>query len=71
MKEYYVTALELAQVLKISPASAYKAVANMNDELKRNGYQVFPGRVPLAYITQKYYGLTEEVFENGISKINS
>lgn len=71
MKNYYVTAQDLAIALNISSATAYKSIASMNDELRRNGYQIFPGRVPLAFVKQKYFGLTEEVFENGRSEINS
>lgn len=68
MKGYYISAPELAAALDISTPTAYKAIANMNNELKRNGYQVFSGRVPIAYVKQKYYGLTEEDLEHGNKK---
>lgn len=71
MNRYYITAPELAAALKISTPTAYKAIASMNDELKKNGYQIFSGRIPKAYLQKKYYGLDEEVFENGRSEINS
>lgn len=69
--DYYIGSAELAKLLNCSTANAYKAIREMNDELAREGFRVFPGRIPKAYLQKKYYGLDEEVFENGRSENNS
>lgn len=71
MKKYYINAEEVAKVLEISVANAYSRIREMNNELSANGYQILPGKVPIAYFQKKYYGLEEEVINNGISEANT
>lgn len=54
---YYVGAEELAKSLNCCTAAAYKFIREMNDELAREGYCVFSGRVPKSYVQKKYYGI--------------
>lgn len=71
MKKYYMNAEEVAKTLDISLTNAYVRIREMNNELSASGYQVIAGRVPIAYFKKKYYGLEEEVINNGISKANT
>ncbi len=67
MRKQYVTAQDLSNVLDISISNAYVRVRELNRELEKKGYQTIPGRIPIAYAKEKFYGLElefEEV-ENG------
>lgn len=62
MKEQsFITATELAEMLKISKGHAYKIIHKLNEELEQQGYLVFSGRVPRKYLEERCYGLREEV----------
>lgn len=65
MKKQYVTAQDLADVLEISLSNAYVRVRELNKELDKQGYQTIPGRIPLAYAKEKFYGLDFEGDMNG------
>ena len=41
----YITATELAEMLGISKGHAYKIIRGLNNELKKDGYIVFSGKV--------------------------
>lgn len=72
--DYYIGSAELAKLLNCSIANAYKAIREMNEELAREGFRVFPGRIPKAYLQKKYYGIHldgEEMTKDGGSKANS
>lgn len=56
MKSRFYTAQEVAEMLDVSPATAYKIIKGLNAELKAQGYIVINGRVPIAYFDQKCYG---------------
>ena len=60
MKKQYITAQELAQVLDISMSNAYVRIREMNDELKKQNYQIIQGRIPIAYAQQKFMGIDFE-----------
>ena len=65
MKKTYMTAQELAPIIGVSVAGAYVRIRQMNDELKCQGYQTIPGRIPIAYVKEKFYGVDFEEAENG------
>lgn len=41
----YLTAEEVAEILGVSKAYAYKVIRNLNDELEIKGYVVISGKV--------------------------
>ena len=52
----YITATELAEMLGISKGHAYKIIRGLNNELKKDGYIVFSGKVPKDYFNKRCYG---------------
>ena len=52
----YITAKELAEMLGISKGHAYKIIRGLNNELKKDGYIVFSGKVPKDYFNKRCYG---------------
>ena len=52
----YITAAELAEMLGISKGHAYKIIRGLNNELKKDGYIVFSGKVPKDYFNKRCYG---------------
>ena len=59
MNNKFICAEEVAQELSVSKPYAYKLLRDMNDELKRKGYLVIPGRVSRKYFEEKFYGMCE------------
>ena len=55
MDNMYVKASEVAEMIGVSRAKAYKMVAQMNKELKAQNYLVISGRVPRKYLMEKLY----------------
>lgn len=56
----FVTAEQLAAMLNVSKGHAYKVIHNLNEELKKQGYLTFSGRIPRRYLEERCYGLREE-----------
>ena len=52
----YITAKEYAEMLGISKGHAYKIIRVLNNELKKDGYIVFSGKVPKDYFNKRCYG---------------
>ena len=57
----YITAAELAELLKISVGHTYKVIHRLNEELAAKGFLTFSGRVPRKYLEERCYGLNTEV----------
>ncbi len=57
----YITAAELAELLRISVGHAYKVIHRLNEELAAKGYLTFSGKVPRKYLEERCYGLNTEV----------
>lgn len=51
----YVKAAEVAEMIGVSRAKAYKMIAAMNEELKAQNYLVISGRVPRKFLMEKLY----------------
>lgn len=49
----YVRASEVAEILDVSKAKAYKLIAEMNDELRSQNIIVINGRVPRKYLMKR------------------
>ena len=56
----YITATELAEMLGISKGHAYKIIRGLNNELKKDGYIVFSGKIPKDYFNKRCYGYGEQ-----------
>ena len=52
----FIKADEVAEVLEVSKAYAYKLIQRMNKELKAKGFLVIPGRVDRSYFYESFYG---------------
>lgn len=60
-------AKELAEVLGCSESKSYQFIKQMNDELKKKGFLVLRGKVPVAYVQERFFGIktvTQEGVEN-------
>ena len=55
-----IDAAEVAQILDVSKAFAYKAVRELNEELKNKGFITIAGKVSRKYFEEKFYGLAKE-----------
>lgn len=56
-----IDAAEVAQILDVSKAFAYKVVRELNEELKNKGFITIAGKVSRKYFEEKFYGLAKEV----------
>lgn len=50
-------AKELGEVLGVSESKAYQFIRQMNDELKGKGFLVVRGKVPAAYVEERFFGV--------------
>lgn len=53
-------AKELGEVLGCSESKAYQFIRQMNDELKEKGFLVLRGKVPAAYVQERFFGVKTE-----------
>ena len=54
-----IDAAEVAQILDVSKAFAYKVVRELNEELKNKGFITIAGKVRRKYFEEKFYGLAK------------
>lgn len=50
-------AKELAEILGCSEGKAYTFIRIMNDELKKKGYLTLRGKIPAAYVQERFFGV--------------
>lgn len=55
-KSVFYDSEDLSKLFDCSKSYAYKIIAQMNHELKEQGYFTIPGKVPRAYCATKVYG---------------
>lgn len=55
-----IDAAEVAQILDVSKAFAYKVVRELNEELKNKGFITIASKVSRKYFEEKFYGLAKE-----------
>ena len=60
-RKSFITAAELAEMLSVSMGHSYKVIHKLNDELEKQGYLTFPGRIPRRYLEERCYGLEKGV----------
>lgn len=55
-KQFY-TAQDLSELLSVSESKSYSLIRTMNDELQQQGFLVVRGRVPVAYVQKRFFGM--------------
>lgn len=48
-------ATELAKILGMSKPYCYKVIANLNEQLEKDGYMTVRGKVSKVYFEEKFY----------------
>lgn len=51
----FLTATDVAIILGISSASAYRIIKKLNEELKKQGKIILPGKISRKYFEEKTY----------------
>lgn len=54
----YYNAVDIAEMLNVSKATAYSIIRKLNEELDSKGYLTLQGKVAKVYFDEKWYGLT-------------
>lgn len=57
MKRQLYTARDLQELMGISESSAYKYIRIMNQELSEKGFLIVRGKVPCAYVQERFFGM--------------
>ena len=55
-KKIFINAKEVSSLMEVSMGHAYKLIRQLNDELKKPGYLVVAGKVPVVYFKKRFYG---------------
>ncbi|MDY4414684.1 MAG: LysR family transcriptional regulator [Ruminococcus sp.] len=58
MTKNFIKADEVAEMLEISKAHAYKIIRHLNGELEEKGFITISGRVSRQYFLERLYGNT-------------
>ena len=56
---------EVASLLGVSRAYAYKVIRRLNEELEAEGMLTIPGKVSAAYLESRYFGGTSKSGDDG------
>ena len=56
-KRMFMKADEVAEILGVSKAHAYKIIKKLNEQLKKQGYMTLTGKVSRKFFQEKFYGL--------------
>ena len=56
-KKQVYTAKDLQELLEVSESMAYKYIRQMNEELCKKGYITVRGKVPVAYVQERFFGV--------------
>ncbi|MBQ8804162.1 MAG: hypothetical protein IJZ53_11045 [Tyzzerella sp.] len=48
---------ELAEVLGVSISKSYAYIRQMNEELKQKGFLTVSGKIPVAYVEERFFGV--------------
>ena len=57
IKRMYYSAEEIAVLLGVSVSHSYKIIRELNNELKKEGFIVISGKLPIKFFEQKYFVL--------------
>lgn len=56
MNKQVYTAKDLQEILGVSESKAYQYIRVMNEELKGKGFLIVRGKVPAAYVKERFFG---------------
>ena len=56
MKQFY-NAQEVMEMLGVSSSKAYQLIRTMNEELQKDGNLTVRGKVPVAYLEKRFFGV--------------
>lgn len=54
-EKQFLTATYVAKILRTSEATAYKIIRDLNEELKKKGKIILPGKISHRYFEEKIY----------------
>ena len=57
MSRQMLTGPELGKLLGVSNSKGYEYIREMNVELKKQGYLICRGKVPAAYVQERFFGV--------------
>lgn len=57
MRKQFYNAKELAELLMVSESKSYTLIRQMNQELEEKGYLICKGRIPVAYVQERFFGM--------------
>lgn len=60
MTRQFYMAKDLEEILSVSESKAYELIRTMNEELQSQGYLTVRGRVPVAYVKKRFFGVAED-----------
>lgn len=58
MSKQVYTAKDLQKLLGVSESYAYGLIRTMNGELQEKGFLTVRGKVPAAYVKERFFGVT-------------
>ena len=61
MEKLFLNAEEVAEIMDISTAYAYKVIQRMNKELAKRGFITMQGRIDRKYFFDQFYGTADAV----------
>lgn len=56
----FMNAEEVANILGVSKAHAYKLIQRLNGELSAKGFMAIPGKISRRYFSEKFYGMNDK-----------
>lgn len=59
MEKQFYTAQDLKNLLMVSESKAYGLIRQMNDELQDQGFLTVRGRIPVAYVEKRFFGVAD------------
>lgn len=57
MKRQVYGAKELQEILGVSESKAYQYIRTMNEELQKKGFLTIRGKIPAAYVSERFFGV--------------
>ncbi|CAK7031767.1 helix-turn-helix domain-containing protein [Fusobacterium varium] len=54
-EKLFLNAKDIAKIVGTSEASAYRIIKELNEELKKKGKVIFPGKISKRYFEEKVY----------------
>jgi len=65
MQKQTYSARDLSTLLQVSESKAYQYIKQMNTELAGKGYLTVRGKVPRAYVEERFFGVNTEQKASG------